>query len=148
MRFLARLAPVLLIVACAKAEKPAADAPAAAPAMAVGIALGDVAGTWNMTARREGSDSVLVAFQLTATASDSGWSLSFAGRDPVPMRVVAVAGDSVVTEAGPYESAVRKGTQVSTRTVMRLVNGALAGTTVAAYSTGDTLHLTTGGTRQ
>ena len=35
------------------------------------------------------------------------------------MRVVAVAGDSIMTEAGPYPSALRKGDKVTTRSVMR-----------------------------
>ena len=40
----------------------------------------------------------------TATADTSGWTLTFPNRKPVPVRVVAVDGDSIVTEAGPYES--------------------------------------------
>jgi hypothetical protein len=42
---------------------------------------------------------------------------------PVPVRVVAVAGDSIVTDAGPYQSFVRKGVRVTTRTVSRLQSG-------------------------
>ena len=70
------------------------------------------------------------------------------GRDPVPLKVLAVDGDSVATEAGPYASAVRKDVQVTTRTVMRLVNGAVVGRTVATYTDGQVLQLTTEGTRQ
>ena len=54
---------------------------------------------------------------------------------PVPVRVVAVAGDSIVTEAGPYESFVRKGLQVTTRTVSRLEGDKLVGTVEARYTT-------------
>lgn len=146
MKSLIRVVPLLLALACARAEKPAADMPAAAAA--TGISLADLAGTWNMATRREGSDSVLVTFQLVATGTESGWNLQFPGRDPVPLRVLAVDGDSVVTEAGPYASTVRKDVQVTTRTVMRLANGALAGRTVATYTDGQTLQLTTEGTRQ
>lgn len=148
MRTIARALPLLLVVACAKAEKPAADAPAGTPAASAGISLQDMAGTWSMKTTAEGSDSVLVTFQLNATSSESGWTLSFPGRDPVPVRVLAVAGDSVVTESGPYESMLRKGVQVTTRTVMRLSHGALTGSTVASYSTGDELRLKTQGMRQ
>ena len=51
------------------------------------------------------------------------------------MRVVAVAGDSIVTEAGPFESVLRKGVKVSTNSVLRLQNGKLVGTTIAHYAT-------------
>lgn len=40
---------------------------------------------------------------LTATANDSGWTMTLTGRDPVAVRVIAMGGDSVVTEAGPYQ---------------------------------------------
>jgi hypothetical protein len=147
MRTIAGGLSLLLVVACAKADKPAADAPASPPAATAGISLQDLAGTWSMKTMAEGSDSVLVAYQLTATGTESGWTLNFPGRDPLPMRVLAVAGDSVVTESGPYESVLRKGVQVTTRTVMRLSHGALAGTTVASYSTGEELRLRTVGLR-
>ena len=54
---------------------------------------------------------------------------------PVPVRVVAVGGDSIVTEAGPYESFVRKGVKVTTRIVNRLDGGKLVGTIEARYTT-------------
>jgi hypothetical protein len=47
-----------------------------------------------------------------------------------------VAGDSLVTEAGPYESFILKGVQVRTRTVNRLQNGKLVGTLEAHYARG------------
>jgi hypothetical protein len=73
---------------------------------------------------------------MVATADESGWSFNFPKRDPIPVRVVAVEGDSIVTEAGPYESVLRKGVQVSTRTVTRLDGDRLTGTTVAKYEGG------------
>jgi hypothetical protein len=84
----------------------------------------------------EGTDSVLVTTTMTATADTSGWSITLPGRPtPVPSRVLEVAGDSVTTESGPYESVLRKGVQVWTHSVMRLKDGKLVGTTVAHYST-------------
>src|SRR5512134_785094 len=106
MRTVSRLIPMLLIAACAKADKPATEAAAAPPAPPA-FSLQDIAGTWSMKTFREGSDSVLLTFQMTATNSESGWSFTFPGREAVPVRVIAVAGDSVITEAGPYESALR-----------------------------------------
>jgi hypothetical protein len=66
------------------------------------------------------------------------------------VRVVAVGGDSIITEAGPYESALRKGVQVRARMVLRLQEGKLVGTTEARYikSGGDSVaHRPTEGTR-
>lgn len=138
-----------LLTACAKAEKPpAADAAPPAPPQA-SVTVADFTGTWKMQTRREGTDSVLVRFDLVAGSTENDWSLRFEGRDPVPMRVVAIGGDSVVSEAGPYASAVRKGKQVTTRTTLRLDGQTLKGMTVATYDSGpdSVLNLVTEGTR-
>lgn len=152
-RTLTALALLAIVAACARKEQPspAADAapPAAAPAPAM-LAISDLTGTWAMETRKEGSDSVLVRFTLTAGADTSGWSLTFDGRPPVPTRVLSVDGDSITTEAGPYASAVRKGVQVVTRTVMRKQGDKLMGRTLATYSKGpdSVLVLLTEGTRK
>jgi hypothetical protein len=98
------------------------------------MSLGDVAGKWNVRATTGAGDS-LVGYQLTATTDTLGWTITFPNRKPIPMRIVAVDGDSVVTEAGPYESVLRKGVQVRTRNVNRLQDGKLVGTTEARYVT-------------
>jgi hypothetical protein len=72
---------------------------------------------------------------MMAGADANGWSFNFPSRPPVPIRVLTVEGDSIVTEAGPYESVLRKGVQVSTHSVMRLQGGKVVGTTVAHYAT-------------
>ena len=152
-RTLTALALLAIVAACARKEQPApaADAapPAAAPAPAM-LVISDLTGTWAMETRKEGSDSVLVRFTLTAGADTSGWSLTFDGRPPVPTRVLSVDGDSITTEAGPYASAVRKGVQVVTRTVMRKQGDKLMGRTLATYSKGpdSVLVLLTEGTRK
>jgi hypothetical protein len=51
------------------------------------------------------------------------------------MRVLEVAGDSIVTESGPYESILRPGVQVSTHAVYRIEGDRLVSTTVARYQT-------------
>jgi hypothetical protein len=153
MRGLTSCCIALALVACKPAEKPAETTTAEAPAMdaaPAGLSLADMAGTWNVKSKMEGSDSVVVTYDLVTTADQNGWSLKFPNRDPIPMRVVAVEGDSVVIEAGPFESALRKGVQVSTQVVSRLQDGKLVGTTVARYQvTGpDTVaRLTFEGTR-
>ena len=76
----------------------------------------------------------MVEAELKATADTSGWTITAPKRKPVPVRVVAVAGDSLVTEAGPYESFILKGTQVTTRAVYRLQGDKLVGTNEARYA--------------
>jgi hypothetical protein len=107
----------------------AEPAPAAAPAS---ISLADVAGKWKMRTTDE-SGGTPVETELNATADTSGWTMTAPKRKPVPVRVVAVGGDSVVTESGPFESFILKGVQVTTRTTSRLQDGKLVGTTEAHY---------------
>ena len=130
----------LVLVGCGRpAEKAAESTVGEAPAgeeMPAALSLADVAGTWDVRVTPEGGDSTLVTFQMVAGTDQSGWSFNFPKREPVPVRVVTVEGDSLVTEAGPFESVLRKGKQVSTRTVNRLENGKLVGTTVATYAGG------------
>jgi len=106
----------------------------AAPATPATISLADLAGKWKMRSTDESGGNV-VEVELVATADTSGWTLTGPNGKPIPVRVVAVAGDSVVTEAGPYESFIRKGVQVTTRTVNRLQDGKLVGTIEARYAT-------------
>ena len=133
MRRLMVLCSAAVLAACAKKEQPpAADSSAMATPPAPTMA--DMAGKWSMQTRLEGSDSVLLTYELNATADTSGWTITFTGRDPIPVRVTPMAGDSVVTEAGPYASALRKGVQVWTHNVMRMEGGKLVGRTVAHYA--------------
>lgn len=100
-----------------------------------GISLADMAGRWNVRAMPATGDSTLVTYQLVATADTTGWNVTFPNRPPIAARVVAVAGDSIVTEVGPYQSVLRKGVTVWTRNVSRLHGGNLVGTFTAHYST-------------
>jgi hypothetical protein len=103
-----------------------------AAADAATISLNDLAGTWNVLSTDEAGGTPIET-ELRATADTSGWTMMGPNQKPIPVRVVAVAGDSFVTEAGPYESFVRKGVQVRTRTVYRLQGDKLVGTTEARY---------------
>lgn len=121
----------VLMAGCAPAEEQAEmDMPESSM-----ISLADVAGTWDMQALPETGDSALVTYTLVATDNMEGWTMTFPGREPIPVRVVAHGGDSIVTELGPYASALRDGIMVTTRSVMRLVDGNLSGTFTARYNT-------------
>ena len=129
---------LLLLAACAKPDaKVATDTTPAAPmgagATAPPIALADVAGKWSIQTMNTTSDSVLVTSLLTLTADGNGSTLTFPNRAPIPA-TVSVSGDSILSVVGPYESALRKGVQVTTSFTTRLVGSELIGTGVARYS--------------
>ena len=138
MRALSLLCTAVLVIACAKADDAATDtaAPAAAgaPAAPAPLNLADVAGVWDVKGTNMAGDSTLVTYTVNATADTSGWTITFPGRPAIPMRVVGVAGDSVMIEAGPYASAIRRGVQVRTTGAMRLQDGKLVGHNVARYN--------------
>ena len=127
----------VILVGCGKSEvSPGRDTTAMAPATRdteAEISLADIAGKWSLRTMDEAGGNV-VESELTATADTSGWTLTRPDGKTVPVRVVAVGGDSIITEAGPYESALRKGVQVRARAVVRLRDGKLVGTTEARYT--------------
>ena len=102
-------------------------------APAATVSLADIAGKWKMRTTDESGGHAVEAV-LNATADSSGWTITAPERKPVPVRVVAVAGDSIVTESGPYESFILKGVQVTTRNTSRLQDGKLVGVTEAHYA--------------
>lgn len=134
MRAIAVLSCSLLLLACAKTdEAPPADSAAAMPTVGpAAISLADLAGKWTQVVRREDSDSVLVTAEITATADPSGWTIKLPDRPVMPVKVT-VDGDSIMPATGPYESVLRKGVQVSTTGVLRMVDGKLVGITLARY---------------
>ena len=134
MRRFGFLCCAVMVVACSKSDdQPAADTTAVAVAPAP-LMASDLAGSWTVVTMPETSDSVLVTYQMTATADTSGWMVMLPNRPAMAARVW-FGGDSVVMETGPYESVLRKGVQVSTHGVSRLQNGQLVGTTIARYTT-------------
>lgn len=146
MRAVAIACCATLLIGCKKAESPPAQT-AMAPTT---VSLASFAGTWRVRGFNEHGDSI-VAYQLVATADTTGWKILFPNRAPVSVRIIAVSGDSVVMEAGPYESVLRKGIQVTTRGVLRLQGDKVLGTTVAHYATSakdSVMHIRAEGTRQ
>jgi hypothetical protein len=125
-----------------------AGAQGQAPAQGGGIKLADLSGTWDAKTMVGPKDSVVVTYVVTSTADDKGWTLKLPNREPIPARVVAVGGDSVVTEAGPYQSVLRPGQMVTTRTVGHYKGDTMTGTIEARYASGDVVRLKTVATRR
>ena len=143
MRRIAVLSVAALAAACVKSETstPAADttaamapapAPAAAPAAAP-ISLKSVAGKYRVTSKGQGADTSAITYELNAMGDTTGWTITYPNRPVVPVRIISVSGDSIVTETGPFTSVRRAGVPVTTRTTYRWENGQLVGTTVAHY---------------
>ncbi len=64
-------------------------------------------GRWEGKAVFGPGDSVVVRYVLMFIDSDDGWTLTFAKRDPVAIRVVTFGGDSLVAEAGPLANILK-----------------------------------------
>lgn len=139
MRWIALSLCAVAAVGCAKSEQPAsadtaAAAAAAAPAAPAALTLDQVAGTWNMDVKNQAGDSTLLAIVVTATPDGNGWTIKYPDRtDPVPARAVA-AGDSIVIDAGPYGSPIRKNVQTTIHGVWRLQGDSLGGPVTAHYT--------------
>lgn len=121
------------VVGCGRADDDddlMADSPAAAT---TALSFADFAGRWNVELLGEMSDSVLATYELNATADGSSWTLTPAGREPIPVRA-AVEGDSLLIDAGPYQSTTPANVDVTTHGVSRLEGGMLVGTFVTQYA--------------
>jgi hypothetical protein len=133
-----RLAVLMLLSGCGTApgadKAPDTTAAASPPVAAMkAFPLADAAGTWTYVAKSVTGDTVLVTAELSATADPSGWTMTLPGRPKQPV-TVTMSGDSVMTSVGPYESVLRKGVQVRTESVLRMIDGKMIGTSTAHYS--------------
>src|SRR5262249_8889829 len=115
----------------APASKPAAKA--AKPAAAMKGAAGD----WNGKSMIGAEDSVVGTYTWTIAADSKSATIKFPNRDALEARVVAMGGDSIVTEVGPYPSIVRPGETVNLlRTVGHVKGNSMTGTFEAHYAKG------------
>ena len=119
-----------------------------APMQSGGIKLSDVAGTWDGKSMVGPKDSVVASFVVTATADGKGWTMKLPDRDPIPTRILAMGGDSIVTESGPFKSILRPGQMVTTRTVGHYKGDTMTGTFEAHYASGDVLRGKAAATRR
>jgi hypothetical protein len=103
------------------------------------IKLPDIAGVWDYRAT-VGSNAV-VASVLTTTATRTGWTIRHDTDPLVPVRIVAVDGDSITAEAGPYASTLRPGQTVALlHVVLHYHHDTMTGTFEARYASGDSVR--------
>ena len=136
MRVAAFLALAVVTVACTKAEAPPViDTTAAVTAApAAPMSLASLAGTWDVKVMPEGRDTVVSTYTLNTTDS-ANWTLTFPGRQPIPMQIVGRSGDSLMTTAGPFESSVRADkAQTTVNTTTWVENGVMKGKVMAHYA--------------
>lgn len=117
-----------------------AGAQSSAPAQRNEITLPDVAGTWEGKSMVGPKDSVFATWVVTVTADGKGWKEKLANRGPYPLRIITIGGDSIVTEMGPYPSALRRGQMVTTRHVRHFKGDTMTGSFEAHYATGDVVR--------
>lgn len=134
MRYAALLGMVALCAACSTKDAPPADSVALTPPLPPGRSLGSIAAIWDVNVKALDSDSILTTYILNNTDT-TGWLFAFPDEAPVKMRVTDRSGDTLVAEAGPFESKLRPG--LATRTVSRaaFVGNTMSGTVVARYET-------------
>ncbi|MEQ1692768.1 MAG: hypothetical protein ABMA00_15870 [Gemmatimonas sp.] len=130
MRKLLILAAAL--VACSKAETPATDTTAMAPAMApapAALTAADVAGTWNGMNMGETSDSVTARWTAVNVDDNSGTLTIEGSKEAIPFTRVFDADSMVATSTAAYANpADAKGPKMMFRSVGRLKDGKLVGT--------------------
>src|SRR5512141_1173068 len=136
----ALLLVIPVVLACSKKEEPATDTTAMAPAPAATApapapAPINPAGKWAVNVMPADKDTTILTYTLDATNDKTGWKITFPGRKPVDVRVLSMDNDSIVTEAGPYASALRKNVMVTTHGSVHMDGDKLVGTTVAHYAT-------------
>ena len=136
MRVIAVLTAAVVLAGCAKSDTPpAADTTVPVATDAAPLSVASVAGRWNIRVMHETIDTTLTSYVLTATADSTAWTFAFPDGIAIPMRVVTAAGDSIVTQAGPFPSQLRKGTQVTTDGTFRMQGDKIVGITTAHYVT-------------
>lgn len=132
-RIASSLLLVATITACGGTKEAPADSVAAAPEMTAAPTLASFAGTWQLSATLAGVEKP-VSSTLTSTPDGASWTISLEGRPNVPI-TASISGDSLVAVTAEYESVLRKGVMVVTRTASVLKDGALVGNMTATYKT-------------
>ena len=137
----------LLVSSCAEKTDEAAEQPADTAAAMPAAQVADANGTWDMRSVPISGDTTPTIFQVKV--ENGTWTLLLPNRDPITATVMT-DGDSIMVDAGPYESVRRKGVMVTTHTVYRISGDQMSGMTVARYQNAgadSVLQLTSTGTR-
>lgn len=101
------------------------------------IKFSNVAGIWEGKSMVGPTDSVFTTWVLKATADRKGWTLKRANRSILSVRIIAVGGDSIVYESGPYPSILRPGQMARTRITGHFDGDKMTGSWEAHYKSGD-----------
>ena len=95
-------------------------------------------GDWVGRAIRQNNDSTVTEVTTTFSADKKAW-VKFPNREPLAARIIAMGGDSVVTEVGPYDSVTRTGHKVTTRMTSHVKDHKIWGTFHADFDDGQKL---------
>ncbi len=151
MRLTALIACALLVAGCSKKDAAPVDTTVAAVPAASAMSLESLAGVWNVSVMPEGRDTVLATYVLNTTDT-AAWMFAFPNRPPLALRITGRSGDSLLTEAGPFESGITPGLQVKSSTsTLWMQDSKLVGRVRTSYDrTGpdSVVNLRTEGTRQ
>ena len=134
MRYAVLIGMAVLSAACTTREAPPADTAAVADSLPPGKSLGAIAAIWDVNVMPLDKDSILTTYLLNTTDT-TGWMFAFPDESPVKMRVIDRKGDSLVAEAGPFDSKVMQGLKVRTISRAEFVGNTLSGTVEAHYET-------------
>jgi hypothetical protein len=120
----------LATLACSKADRTTFDTtvtvsatslnPSASATAAANVSLAQMIGTWHGKSMPEHKDTVLGTWTLQAPADSSKWTVTMSNGQTIPLHVVAIAGDSVVSQLGPYKNAANDGQVETIRSVTRI----------------------------
>ena len=136
MRSPLALVTLLLVVASTPST---ACARQGAPTAMMTLTWADVAGDWAGNAVSPVGDSVVTPLTFSFNANDKTAWMKFPNREPVAARVLAMDGDSVVVQAGPYPSVARSGHSVTVTSVLHVRSHMLWGIAHGVFDDGQTL---------
>ena len=128
------------LVACSKAEKPAADsaAVAAAPAMApapAALTSADLTGKWNGVTMGEASDSVTTRYTTESTDGVHGTLTITGTTTTIPFTMTYGADSVVIASDAPFTMPGANLPKMNFRSVGRMKDGKLSGTSINSLGT-------------
>lgn len=146
------VAAAVLVAACAKPDDTMSDTAAVAvpppPAEPAAVNVADLKGTWAAHVMPADRDTVLTTVEIISTGTMDGWTMSLPNGAKPAVKIESVGGDSVVSTAGPYPSATRRGQRVTTHSIMHFRGDSVHGVTHATFANGDTATLRLMGARK